>query len=250
MLSFNKKTKLVLGLLLFTSILLQLAEGKPKKKVYTDKLNLIRDFIEVNYPIKPDYYIKVETSTGWYQNFWQFYVTIGEVGAVDTSAAEWLKTEPEYVFEFHVSASYKLLEVRIYEFKKIKEEIKKVRAKLSKKAGIDVEEVRELLIEMGAKYPFGQGEIIKFPDGSLRIEDCGTEELKKNILKRKELWDFLGGGDVNIKSLAFAISADRKEDSIELSNLWWSLKVKVSKIQYRIHIEPFHGYIINIEIEN
>lgn len=238
----NKKIYCLMVFLFLFGILCQLVEGKVKKRVYTDKLELIRDFILENYPINPEHYIEVHTSTGVYQNFWFFGVSVGDLYAFEPSSkAE--KVDTEYNFIFQITAEYELTFFHMTKGK-IEEKLQKAKEELKKEKEINFENVRELLIKMGAKYPLEPGEIIRSQDDLIvrYPPEGGSKSLKKYLLKRESLWKFLGERKPEIERMSFFIK------TIE-PRLLWSVHVKIGGFKYVLEIEPFWGYIIEIDGE-
>lgn len=81
--SLDKRFVLWMSVILFLGIAFHMVEGKGRKKAPTDKLDLMRDFILENYPTNPEHYIYASSYTGLYHNFWDFYVTVGELGVYE-----------------------------------------------------------------------------------------------------------------------------------------------------------------------
>jgi len=240
----NKKIYYVILILFFIfSRFLCLGEGKIKKRIYNDKLELIREFILENYPVNPEHYIQVETLTGLYQNFWDFGVTVGDLYAFEPPSEE-EKVEPEYIFVFQITAEYELI---LFDMSKGKvlERLQKAVEELSKEKEINFESARDILIKMGAMYPLEKGEVVEKHDFSIvrYLPEEGSEGLKKYLLKNEHLWGFLGEGEPHIERMWFNI---RMEDEPMLE---WHVLVKIGKSKYWLRIEPFWGYIIGIERE-
>lgn len=250
--SLDKRFVLWMSVLLFLGIAFHMVEGKGRKKGPTDKLDLIRDFLLENYPTNPEHYINVQSCTGLHQNFWDFFVTVGELGVYEPSdlldkngkVIGQKKIEPEYSFTFWISASYELLAVRAHSFR-IEEKLRQAKMEFAEEDEATYENVRSLLIKMGAKFPVEPGEIIESKSGALMVRyppNGEPEAIKKDILRRKSLWKFIEKGELKIEKVVFFINT-----AIDTNHLLWSMTVIIGKSKYFLTVDPFDGYILGIE---
>lgn len=249
----NKRFRSTTWIFLFWTLIFQITEGSEKRRIYTDKLEFVRDFILENYPVRKDHYIKVETTTRLDQNFWEFLVDISDLDYLSPpeqrsvvtdkdGKTELRKVEPEYGFYFIITSSYKLLQFRASS-PKIEERLQKAREGLLKEGEINFENLYALLINLGAIYPVEYGEMFKFQDCiAIRYKNGEAERIRIHLMNQKNLWDFLEEGEPIIKSVDFMVL--RFDNQIDL---FWSLIVKINRVKYTINIEPFYGSLRKIE---
>ena len=250
--SLDKRFVLLMSVILFLGIAFHMVEGKGRKRAPTDKLDLIRDFILENYPTNSEHYIYAASYTGLHQNFWDFHVTVGEKGVYEppdlldkNGKVIGQKTiEPEYSFSFNISASCELSAVSGYSLR-IDEKLRQAMMELAEEDETNFENVRSLLIKMGAKFPVEPGEIIESKSGALMVRyppNGEPEALKNDILKRKSLWIFFKKGELKIEKVVFFI-----DTTIDHNQLKWAMTVIIGKSKYFLTVDPFYGYILRIE---
>ena len=109
----------------------------------------------------------------------------------------------------------------------------------------NIENVRSLLIKMGAKFPVEPGGIIETNSGRLMVRyplNGEPEAIKKDILGRKSLWNFFKKGELKIEKLVFYINT-----TIAHNQLVWLMTVIIGKTEYFLTVDPFDGYILGIQ---
>lgn len=232
--------------------------NKGEKKVYSDKLELIRDFILENYPVNPEHYIKIETYTGLYQNFWDFYVIVGDLEVFEPSPiidehskkVGKKKVEPEYEFGFDISASYEIWSFEAFG-PKIEEKLNILKEIISKEEKITentLEKVKTLLLNEKAKFPMEPGTIREIQPYMIEITYKENEfrrfNLYHHLKKLVSFWSFFGDDELIIKDVNFCIGKIK-----EYVHISWKVKAQIGTDSYLIHLEPFHGYIIEMRRE-
>lgn len=260
MLKFLNNDKLTIIFLSFSLIafLLLTSEASSREKSYIDKLELIRDFIVANYPVNPEHFIKIETVANikW-EAFWQFSVDVGDLNCFWTpekrepiideqrNMTRLKEVKPELSFLFNIEESCGLLDV-FAKGPKIEEKLIIIKEILKKEKEFTLEKIETLLNNMNALYPIDLKKAKEIKETSYSIvayfnEDI-TEKIKTDLLNKKSLWNFISEKKPIIKEVTFSLVNSKEPFSIG-----WDAIVIIDTAVYIIHMEPFNGYIINIQ---